>query len=552
MPKRYPFERICQFFIFTDDIYKRMIRRTVVVLDTPAQEHIHLFSVFEDILPEMQDATNRDRHARAHHYKVTTGLGDIQIHIENLDDVKLCDVEAHLEDFLVGNGDKLSRLNETYVKEPAGEGGAMTLDAATESKSSIKSVLPQRRGVRNVRAYIDAEGKTLEFIKQDEKTISHLGEVSKKTLGFDLTCFSEHIGNIYIVETTSPIKEIDVTGVSDPMGLLCTIEYRDTDWKEDFTIQIRDRHHSDVIVWDKVYEMVAGVRTAILEMPQMAKEVEVYAYDKAHNIIYSHPYTPFVRSINFEMGVQSKILRVKGKNKAGKDTVYDYPKFAHEKPVVIEEMGKTYVDGNFREAIPMGQSNVAESGLAFRFFDADENHQEEYIDKARKVLQEIIDLARTECYICDPYFNAADFQRFIYPLKSLSVNVKILNGRGQMKKRRDDDEMERDRIKELKTVLTQYNEKMNGQPIQCKMLTGRGQLHDRFILTDDRGWVLGASFSEFGNRVTTINEIPAMYLMRIKNHIEKWWYDSNTTMSIEDYGNDSNDGGNTGSDIPEQ
>ena len=85
-----------------------MIRRTVIVLDTPAQEHIHLFSVFEDILPKMQDATNRDRHARAHHYKVTTGLGDIQIHIENLPDVKPCDVEAHLDDLLVANGDKLN------------------------------------------------------------------------------------------------------------------------------------------------------------------------------------------------------------------------------------------------------------------------------------------------------------------------------------------------------------------------------------------------------------------------------------------------------------
>ena len=529
-----------------------MIRRTVIVLDTPAQEHIHLFSVFEDILPKMQDATNRDRHARAHHYKVTTGLGDIQIHIENLPDVKPCDVEAHLDDLLVANGDKLIRLNEIYVKEPAGEGVSMTLDAAAGSKSTIKRVLPQRRGVRYVRAYIDAERKTLEFIKQDEKTISHLGEVTEKILGFDLTCYSEHIGNIYVVETTSPIKEIDVTGISEPKGLLCTIEYRDTDWKEDFTIQVRDRHHSDVIVWDKVYEITGGARTVILEMPQMAKEVEVYAYDKAHNIIYSHPYTPFLRSINFEMGVQSKILRVKGKNKAGEDTVDDYPKFAHDKPVVIEEKGKTYVDGNFREAKPLAQGNEEESGLSFRFFDADENHQEEYINKARMVLQEIIDLARTECYICDPYFNAADFQRFIYPLKSLNVNVKILNGREQMKKRKEDDKTERDRIKELKTVLAQYNEKMNGQPIQCRMLTGRGQLHDRFILTDNRGWVLGASFSEFGNRVTTINEIPAKYLTRIKNHIEKWWYDRNATMSIEDYGNDSNDGDDTGSDNPEQ
>lgn len=517
-----------------------MIRKTLVVLDASANEHIHLFSVFEDILPDMQDAKNNDRHVRAHHYKITSGLGDIQIHIENLHNVGLSDVESNMEDYLVANGDELKRLNETYVKEPTGKGTSMILNAATESKSTIKRVLPQRRGVRNVRAYIDAERKTLEYIKQDEKTISHLGEVTKKVLGFDLTCFSEHIGNIYFVETVSPIKDIDVTGLSDPKGLLCSIEYSDTVWHEDFTIQIRDRHHSDVIVWDKVYEIAGGTRTIILEMPEMVKEVEVYAYDNAHNILYYHPYTPFVRSINIEMGVQSKILRMKGKNKAGENTIVDYPKFSYEKPVVVEEKGKTCVDGNFGEAKPLAQSDVEDRGLAFRFFDADENHREEYIEKARQVLQEIIDLAHTECYICDPYFNADDFQRFIYPLKSLNVNVKILNCKEQMKKRREDDEKERDRIKELKIVLAEYNEKMNGQPIQCRMLMGRGQLHDRFILIDNRGWVLGASFSEFGNRVTTINEIPAQYLRRIKTHIENWWYDSKATMRLEDYDSNSN------------
>lgn len=524
-----------------------MIRRTAVVLDTQGSDHIHLFSVFEDILPVMQDATNRDRHVRAHHYKLTTGLGDVQIHVENLQNVGLRDVESNLEDYLVANGDELKRLNETFVKEPSGEGVSMILDATTDSKSTLKRVLPQRRGVRNVRAYIDAERKTLEYIKQDEKTVSHLGEVTENALGFDLTCFSEHIGNIYFVETMSPIKDIDVTGLSDPKGLLCTIEYRETDWHEGFTIQIRDRHHSDVIVWDKVYEIAGGTRTVILEMPQMVKEVELYAYDNAHNILYYHPYTPFVRSINFKMGIQSKILRVKGKNKAGENTVVDYPKFSHDKPVVVEEKGKTYVDGNFMEAEPIVQSEEEERGLAFRFFDADENHQEVYIEKARQVLQEIIDLARTECYICDPYFNVDDFQRFIYPLKSLNVNVKILNCKEQMRKRKEDDEKERDRIKELKIVLAEYNEKMSGQPIQCRMLTGRGQLHDRFILIDNRGWVLGASFSEFGNRVTTINEIPAQYLRRIKSHIENWWYDSKATMSIENYGSDSNNGNDTDS-----
>lgn len=514
-----------------------MIRKSIVVLDTPNGEHIHLFSVIEDIRYDMQDAGKRDRHTYAHHYKPSTGLGDIQIHIEHVEDVNLHDMELNIDRCLAAGGDKLLRLNKNYVREPAGEGQSMYLDAASESVSTIKRVLPRRLGTRMVRAYLDAERETLNFVKQDDKIVRHLSEITKNVFGFDLTCYSEHIGNIYFVETMSPIKEIDVTGLTNPKGLLCAIEYRDSNWQEDFVIQVRDRHHRDVIVWDHVYPIKGGTRLVILELPQEAKEVEIYVYDNQHQLLYNHPYTPFLRSISVNLGVQSKVLRVNGKNENGESNYNEYPKFSHESSPILIGKDNVYVDSNFMEAKPLFINALGDEGLEFRFFDAESDHQKESVAKARKVLQDIINLATTECYICDPYFNASDFQNFIYPIQSLSVNVKILNGREQMRKKHESDTMERDRIMELKNVLSEYNEKMNGQPVQCKMLLGRGQLHDRLILTDDRGWVLGASFSEFGNRVTTINQIPAKYLDGIKGRIRNWWYDDSATTNIMNYGN---------------
>lgn len=82
-----------------------------MVLDTPNGEHIHLFSVIEDIRYDMQDAGKRDRHTYAHHYKFST-------------------------------------------------------------------------------------------------------DITEKVFEFDLTCYSEHTGNIYFVETMSPIRDIEVKEAS--------------------------------------------------------------------------------------------------------------------------------------------------------------------------------------------------------------------------------------------------------------------------------------------------------------------------------------------------
>lgn len=518
-----------------------------MVLDTQEGGNIHLFSVFEEINPDMQDSERKDRHARAHHYKMTTGLGDVQIHIEHLQERSFAEIENDLSAFLVADNNELQTINESFVKEPNGTDESLVLDAGEGGASTLKYVLPKRRGSVLVRAYVDYERKTLDFIKRDERLIRHLSDITEKVLGFDLTKYSEHIGNCYFVECSSPLKDIDVTATTDPSGLLCTVEYRNENWTEDFTIQVRDRHHGGVIVTDKLFEIKGGTKLVMLDLPQVAKEVEIYVYNKRHQILYYHPYTPFVRSINIDMGVQSKVLHVKGKDAYGIEQSKKYPKYSHQKTIISTEGKQIYADGIFRDAKPLLLNDNGDEGLIFRFFDADADHKDDSVVKARKVLQDIINLAKTECYICDPYFNANDFQNFIYPISSLNVNVKILNGREQMRKKLEGDEKEEDRILSLKKVLTEYNEKVSGQPVQCKLLKGRGQLHDRFILIDDRGWILGASFSEFGNRVTTINQIPVPYLNGIKKRVATWWNSSTDTLNIEEYVANNNARGDTSS-----
>lgn len=509
---------------------KIIVRRTMVVLDTPDNDHIHIFSVFEEITPGMQDAEWQGKSVRAHHYD-QKGIGDVMIHIENLVDGDINEIADAPQQVLSINGEKLDFLNKEFCKEPEGRENYLSLGNGEESRSTLKIVLPKRKGNMRVAVFVDSKHETLNYIIRDERVVRHLSETTRKYLGFDLTQNSEHIGNIYIVKNSSPIKDIDVRGVNNPCGLLCCIEYKDVEWNDDFTIQVRDRHHGDVVSLDRLYDIKGRTRLTILEMPQMPAEVEIYVYDKNHNILYSHPYTPFVRSVNMSLGVLSKQLRVSKKDANDVVTVKEYPKYSHSTSVIGRKDGVSYVDNSFRKAHPIGTSEEGTSGLSFRFFNSDAEHRSDVVTKAREVLIDIMNTAKTECYICDPYFNANDFADFVLPLKSLTVNVKILNCKKML---------DNDRIGELSRFVAQYNGKMESQNVQCRMMLGRGQLHDRFILTDDRGWILGSSFSEFGNRVTTINEIPHSQLAGIKNHIATWWYDDKKTMNILDYESDNN------------
>lgn len=60
-------------------------------------------------------------------------------------------------------------------------------------------------------------------------------------------------------------------------------------------------------------------------------------------------------------------------------------------------------------------------------------------------------------------------------------------------------------------------------------MKGKAALHDRFIIADEKMWMLGCSLNEFGVRATTLIRVPQAYANKMIITAEHWWNNEKLT-----------------------
>ena len=86
-------------------------------------------------------------------------------------------------------------------------------------------------------------------------------------------------------------------------------------------------------------------------------------------------------------------------------------------------------------------------------------------------------------------------------------------------------------LNELKQVIEDHNKRI-GTRIACRVMKGKAALHDRFIITDEKMWMLGCSLNEFGVRATTLIRVPQAYANKMIQTAEYWWNNDEQTEMI--------------------
>ena len=145
-------------------------------------------------------------------------------------------------------------------------------------------------------------------------------------------------------------------------------------------------------------------------------------------------------------------------------------------------------------------------------------------EKAKEWVKKKVRQARSDVLIVDPYFvDPRAF--FVYGLTPYNPNVTIrflTSKQGLKQNYKDNTLMEVTKLEKLCSEMASTN---HVGPIECKIMTGnKAACHDRFIVADNKVWLLGSSLNNLGDRLTVI--IKAPYPEEILNYLTDIWEES--------------------------
>jgi hypothetical protein len=129
-------------------------------------------------------------------------------------------------------------------------------------------------------------------------------------------------------------------------------------------------------------------------------------------------------------------------------------------------------------------------------------------DEARALLRSLLAGARREVLVIDPYFGATELAAFTLAVARHDIPIRILTAAETLKAPVDDgSEMERG--DQLLDLLQQLRQRDDMNTFEIRVMRGsRPAVHDRFLVVDDRIWLLGSSLNEFGSRGTMLLALP--------------------------------------------
>lgn len=390
-------------------------------------------------------------------------------------------------------------------------------------RHSLNAILPYRVCSKFVTFYKpkDIGGKIWEIAKNDcvRKQIAYL---SQTWLGVDFCEYDAYLGN-YIFVAYNPIyRHIHWKLEEDAKGVYGHILFRENVTTLCFEILGYDKNGNFLFktscTTDTCYFYASFDN---INEPFAYLEINVY-----HNnvLLDYYPHMTFVRSINLNMHMYEKTVRVMDENGNKLKEIDKYRSVLHNTPKPIIPKSSFEIDEYAYRQL--------EANLDFVFLESgdDEQTKKQSRQKGIDVIRRILASAQWICYICDIYFGDKDFKEFILPIENLDTQINILSSKncGQYDLENMNEEAQ-NRINELRCRVNEYNQKIGGK-VAVKLLKGNPILHDRIIIADEQVWMLGSSLNHFGEKSTTLVRVPQNYCHKIISQVERWWQDSQNIM----------------------
>jgi hypothetical protein len=137
------------------------------------------------------------------------------------------------------------------------------------------------------------------------------------------------------------------------------------------------------------------------------------------------------------------------------------------------------------------------------------------VAKAEGVVQNILKGARHRALVVDPYFSWKEIAPWLPSVAHRGAEVRVLTSRAGLRQIAIEDPDVKGDARELlhlerfRKCLDESARDQNINPTSVRLMQGeRPAIHDRFIVADNRAWLLGSSLNEFGSRGTMLVPLP--------------------------------------------
>ena len=393
------------------------------------------------------------------------------------------------------------------------------LPSFDDGNNLLRQILPKRDCGCGLHVLQGNSGTIDKLLNDNNYLVEQLTELSCKYLNADVSRCTNVLGNIYMTHYQPEFRNADWRVCPSLNGLLGKIKYR-KEGGERYKCFATNTDRNGLILESSDVEFHTGDRIVFIPFHTEIDQIGIRIVDAEGQIVYTKEKMAFIKRISIGMGIKSVNVALKGKDKNGDETTELIPKYSNIRSVIGD--GSTQ---DYSIVADTKSFELAEKELRFIFFDGDKDRKEDNLKKAHDVLMKIQNTANRRVIICDPYFGASELYHYVFPQSSLDVNVWILTSKN----------IDKIQAKTLKEAQDKYNQITDNEKVVCRVMRGKSDLHDRFLIVDDRVWILGTSFNNFGERATSIALVPEESRKRIISKIEAWWFDKNVTEDLGNY-----------------
>lgn len=367
-------------------------------------------------------------------------------------------------------------------------------------------------------------------VLQDAKAI----EFVKRRLHIDMLAYREYLGSLTLIAPDPIIKTIRNFIADNKSGpgedLVFRFVPRPGQTLTGLQLTIIEKRANLLSRFETLPVPADGLVVLRSQLPIQASGYVVT--HPTHGVLADQPPLPFIRSINMNIGVASrrvKIVAPKSEARRSADASYEVVESSHE---VLSTQGSAAPMTTVARVI---ESEVRRSRQALALSLGQTWFEDGQREAALSFIRSRIGRARTQVIIADPYFGANQIMQFVHAIQDIKVDIFVLTSRLAFEASGEEDDSEPTqhetgtsaaaisaevppassresehlrRLHEFQGALETLERR--GVPnARVGVLAGRSPpLHDRFLAVDDDVWFLGNSLNALGDRASLILKVP--------------------------------------------